>query len=84
MKKEQQKSNIDQPDVSGSAIGKTVEFHASRIMKGNPVRGIVTAKDDEWMEVELLKDIEGMANVWGKGERKSFRLELIYGTIKGL
>ena len=84
MKEEQQKSNIDQPDVNDNAIGKTVEFHASRIMKGNPVRGIVKAKDDKWMEVELLKDIEGVANVWEKGERKNFRLEWIYGAIKGL
>jgi hypothetical protein len=63
---------------------KVIEFHASRIIKGNPVKGVFIFQDEEWLTVRLLKNIEGMANVWKKGEEKTFRKSLIYGTIKGL
>lgn len=63
---------------------KVIEFHALRIMIGNPVKGVFISQDEEWITIRLLKDIEGMNNVWCKGEEKTFRKSLIAGTIKGL
>lgn len=83
MKKEQ-KPALQQNDVSSSALGKRVQFSAARIRKGNPVRGLVTSEDDEWIEVELEHKIEGLATVWEAGERKTFRKTLIGGGIHPL
>lgn len=63
-------------------IGKKVSFHATRIMVGNPVTGIVKSEDKEWIEVELDHQIAGLVNVWDKCERKQFRKDLINGLIK--
>lgn len=65
-------------------IGKHVEFHASRIFKGNPIKGVVTSISDEWIEVELAHTCEGMVNIWPAGSLKEFRISLISGTIKGI
>ena len=62
-------------------VGKIVSFHATRIMWGNPVKGVVKRISGEWITVELLKDIEGIRNAWYKGEDKDFRLCLIDGPI---
>ena len=43
-------------------IGKQVEFHAQRILKGNPVTGKLLSDDNEWVEIELTKELEGMVN----------------------
>lgn len=58
-------------------VGETVQFTAQRIMKGNPVKGVVTNLDNEWIEVRLSHYIEGIVSNWESGELKSFRIELI-------
>lgn len=63
-------------------VGKIIQFHAERIRKGNPVKGVLKSVSDEWIEVELLKDIHGMANSWWKGELKSFRKILIHNVVQ--
>lgn len=62
--------------------GAKIHFHAHRIFKGNPVKGILQSQDDEWIEVTLLNDIEGMVNNWYAGETKQFRKTLI--TFQGI
>jgi hypothetical protein len=59
-------------------IGSVIEFTAIRIAKGNPVRGILRAKDKSGIEVELLKDIEGLVTIWYKGEKRHFDFFLIH------
>lgn len=61
---------------------KIIEFNASRIMKGNPVKGILISENEDWIRIKLLKDIEGIVNVWYEGEEKEFRKCLINGEIK--
>ena len=53
-------------------------------MTGNPVTGIVKGMHGDWIEIELLKDIEGILSFFKKGEVKKFRISLISGSIKGL
>lgn len=65
-------------------IGKKIEFHASRIFKGNPVKGTLVWFDEEWFAVKLDHYIEGMSEGWDKGEEKTFRKSLVFGTIKGI
>lgn len=66
------KAAIDgKPHVLSSAIGKRVQFHATRILKGNPVRGVLVSEDEEWIEVELEHDLKGMVNVWEAGGTKA-------------
>lgn len=62
--------------------GQTIKFHAHRIIKGNPIVGELLGQDEEWIEVRLHHDIEGMVNSWEVGETKPFRKILIdfYGT----
>lgn len=57
--------------------GQSIEFHASRIFKGNPVKGVLQNQDDEWITVTLLNDCEGMVNYWLAGEEKQFRKSLL-------
>lgn len=53
--------------------GDHIQFHAARIIHGNPVTGKVISEDETWLEIELTKYIEGAANVWIAGEKRSFR-----------
>lgn len=62
--------------------GSKVEFTASRILKGNPIKGTVVGMDEEWIDIKLAHYIEGINNWWNKDEVKSFRLCLINGDIK--
>jgi hypothetical protein len=57
--------------------GQTIQFHAVRIFKGNPIQGVLQWQDEEWIDVTLLNDIEGMVTSWEAGENKKFRKELI-------
>ncbi len=60
-----------------SLVGKTVQFHAQRIIKGNPVKGLVVLEDKEWITLKLSHDLEGMVTFWYKYEEKAFRKTLI-------
>jgi hypothetical protein len=62
--------------------GFTVQFNASRITHGNPVKGTFLWQDDEWIAVKLSHDLEGLVNTWYEGEEKVFRKSLINGKIK--
>lgn len=62
-------------------LKKEVTFTAQRIIVGNPVTGILLSEDDEWIEVKLTKDLEGLATVWYSGDKKQFRKSLINGKI---
>lgn len=57
--------------------GDAIQFQASRIMFGNPVKGTFISEDDEWITVTLHHYIEGMVNSWEAGEEKQFRKTLI-------
>lgn len=39
--------------------------------------GEVINQSDEWIDIKLHKDIQGLANIWTTGEIKSFRKSLI-------
>lgn len=69
--------------MANSLAGKMIQFHAERIFKGNPVIGIVTQEDEEWIVVTLNHDIEGMVNSWEAGETKQFR-KILISNIKTL
>lgn len=62
--------------------GTPLEFHASRIIHGNPVQGTFVSMSDEWITVKLTKNISGLVNEWHEGDEKAFRKSLIVGTIK--
>lgn len=81
---ESKKTSSEKEAETKITIGDTIEFNYSRIMKGNPVSGIVTDLDDEWIVLKLFKYIEGIRSTWEKGEEKLFRKSLIYGSIKKL
>lgn len=68
--------------MTSELIGKKVTFYASRILKGNPVKGTVVAEDETWITLRLSKTIEGMTTIWFMGEEKQFRKTLILGAIK--
>lgn len=57
--------------------GDTISFNAARLFNSNPVSGEVVSQSDEWIDIKLHKDIQGLANIWTTGEIKSFRKSLI-------
>jgi hypothetical protein len=63
-------------------IGIKIEFVSQRVMEGNPVKGKLTAENNEWITVELDHDIRGIQTTWFEGEEKQFKKELIEGEIK--
>jgi hypothetical protein len=62
-------------------VGDEIKFHAQRILRGNPVTGVLIEDEGEWITVKLTRYIEGMANSWDKGDEKAFRKCLINGDI---
>lgn len=61
--------------------GDNIKFTAQRIFHGNPVIGKLISDSDEWIDIELDHDLEGMNNVSYRGETKKFRKSLIIGEI---
>ena len=57
--------------------GEMVEFHAVRIVKGNPVRGVVISEDKDSIQVKLEHTIEGLVTNWYEGEERWFDKKLI-------
>lgn len=62
--------------LKGIAPGELIQFHSVRLFKGNPVQGKFINTNDTFFDVELTKDVVGLADVWYTGETKGFRIEL--------
>lgn len=59
-----------------------IQFHGIRIATGNPVKGRITMKGKDNFHVKLDHDIEGLVNVWYKGEIRAFSVGMITNLKK--
>lgn len=63
--------------------GNHIQFHAVRIIAGNPVKGVITGinygegESINSVVIKLDHDIEGINNLWEAGEERDFNTSLI-------